>query len=66
MMTKELAARRLSGALSRKVTADDVVFTDGELVHLKDGSVYGLAPGNEAYQGGSGRGFRNGRPVERD
>jgi hypothetical protein len=60
-MTKELAARRLSGALARKVTAEEIVFMTGDLVHLTDGSVYALEPGNTAYKGGAGVRFRNGR-----
>jgi len=64
MMTKEkeLAARRLSGALGRKVAADAVVFVADDLVQLADGSVFALGPSNCGYVG-AGVWYRNGRRV---
>ncbi len=62
MITKELAARRLSGALGRKVSVDDVTFVDDVLVQLEDGSVFALGPANGAYIG-DGVWYRNGRRV---
>ncbi len=53
---KELAARRLSAALGKKITADDVGFlSDRGLVELTgDRGVYMLMRGNAAYVAGTG------------
>lgn len=60
-MDKQLIARRLSGALGRKVDPDDIDVMDGESVVFKDGSYAGLLTGNIAYDGKSW--WRNGQRL---
>jgi hypothetical protein len=50
-MTPELAARRLSAALGRKVASDEIEFVHGSFVGLKSGDVLELYAGNAAYVG---------------
>lgn len=59
-MDRALAARRLSAALGRKVTADDIDFIEGNYVCLVGGKVYALYAGNACYAG-NGLWMKNGR-----
>jgi hypothetical protein len=63
-MDEQKIARRLSGALGRKVAAEDIDVVHGENVVLKDGTYAGLLKGNVAYTGG--RWWRNGQQLTED
>ena len=62
-MNPELAARRLSGALGRKVKPEDVEEITYGHVFLKSGESFRLLGGNAAYCG-NGVYYRNGKPWE--
>lgn len=48
-MDKALAARRLSAALGRKITEDDIEFVQSDFVCLGPGEGYMLLAGNACY-----------------
>ena len=50
-MDNALAARRLSAAIGRKITADQIDFIEGNYVCLVGGKVYALYAGNACYAG---------------
>jgi hypothetical protein len=60
-MRKELAARRLSAALGKKIDEDDVIFAADDGTLLVGDQVYALVKGNAAYVG-NGEWMKNGRP----
>jgi hypothetical protein len=63
-VTPELAARRLSAAIGRKVTPDDVAgVVLGEYVSLTSGETFKLYAGNAAYCG-NGLWMKNGKPWD--
>lgn len=69
-MDKQRIARRVAGALGRKVTPDDITYVgagDDPTVILTSGEVVGLRKGNVAYVPGEDRAyFKNGRRVRAD
>jgi hypothetical protein len=59
-MTPELAARRLSAALGRKVAPEDIEEVFQEYVRLTSGQTVALLAGNAAYLG-NGEYMKNGK-----
>jgi hypothetical protein len=61
-------ARKLSSALGRHVTADEIEWTSegGDTVQLKDGTVVGLDRGNSAYIAGTGQWMKYGRVLSEE
>jgi hypothetical protein len=71
-MDHALAARRLSAALGKKITADDVEYVVGDVVCLGPGKIFILAKSNTVLvDGRTGTWMRNGKilpegaPTER-
>lgn len=60
-MTPELAIRRLSAALGRKITADDIEEIALDYVFLRSGECFALYAGNVAYKAGEGVWLKNGQ-----
>jgi hypothetical protein len=61
MDDRQKIARRLSGALGRKVDEAEIAAMHGDHVAFADGRAASLAPGNVAYLDGTW--WRNGRQL---